>query len=100
MKKKLPIHKRAYRAFWELLRKIGVWDWCPNCDSLWQGGSWADPRSVTSCIVCGQDKKENRPNEWVWGWVVPRFIQSRIMARRIRKENEENKHGKEKEKQG
>ncbi len=80
-KKKRSVWDRLYWSFWNRLRKIGVWDSCPNCDSAWTGGH-PNPHTII-CVVCGQDKKEKVPNGWVWGWVVPMWIQRRIVSRRM-----------------
>ena len=82
MEKKKSIWARLYISFWHLMRKVGVWDFCPNCDSAWMGGH-PNPETIKSCLVCGEDKKEGTPNDWVWGWVVPMWIQRRIVGRRI-----------------
>lgn len=80
------IWQKMYWGFWNFLRKIGVWDSCPNCDSADMCGGLDSP----DCHVCGHDKKHDCPPGWVWGWVVPNCIQRRIMDRRIREWEKQN----------
>lgn len=79
---KNSIWSRINIGFWKAMKKIGVWEWCPNCESAWTGGR-VNPEDREECIVCGQDKKTKTPNEWVWGWIVPGFISRWIIRRRI-----------------
>ena len=79
--KKRSIGQSMYWGFWLALKKIGVWESCPNCDSAWNGGR-TNPETIKRCIICGHDKKIDAPNQWVWGWVEPRFISRWILNHR------------------
>lgn len=60
-----------------LARKLKIIESCPNCESAWTGGC-ANPEYRRWCLVCGPG-----PSGWVWGWVVPMFIQRRAVSRRL-----------------
>lgn len=57
--------------------KFRIIESCPNCDSAWTGGC-PNPEYRRWCLICGPG-----PMGWVWGWIVPMFIQHRWASRRL-----------------
>lgn len=50
---------------------------CPSCVSAWTGGR-LNPEYIKWCPLCGPG-----PAGWIWGTVVPKFIQQIRTKRRI-----------------